>query len=68
MFYFFGQINESEFYFMRKKTLKKFAHYVDPAEMAEIKSNKKLLKRLNRGFKDAKAMRGKFAEGNLNAT
>lgn len=45
---------------MRKKTLKKLIHYVDPAEMAEIKSDKKLLKRLKSGHKDAQSLKGKL--------
>ena len=33
---------------------------VDPIEMAQIKSDKKLLKRLEAGHRDAKKMRGRF--------
>lgn len=47
---------------MSKKIRSKSIRYVDPAEMAEIKSDKKLLKRLKAGHKDAKALRGKFTE------
>jgi len=47
---------------MRKKTLNKLICYVDPTEMAEIKSNKKLLKKLKAGCRDAKAMKKKNVE------
>ncbi len=36
------------------------SYYVDPIEMAQIKSDKKLLKRLEAGHYHAKKMRGKF--------
>lgn len=36
------------------------SYYVDPLEMAQIKSDKKLLKRLAAGHLQAKKMRGKF--------
>lgn len=36
------------------------SYYVDPLEMAQIKSDKKLLKRLEAGHRDAKKMRGRF--------
>lgn len=36
------------------------SYYVDPLEMAQIKSDRKLLKRLEAGHRDAKRMRGKF--------
>jgi uncharacterized protein (DUF1778 family) len=36
------------------------SHYVDPFEMAQIKSDRKLLKRLEAGHRDAKKMRGRF--------
>lgn len=35
--------------------------YVDEFEMAEIESNKELTRSLERGIKDAKALRGRFA-------
>ena len=47
---------------MRKKTLNKLIRYVDPIEMTEIKSNKKLLKKLKAGYRDAKAMKEKNVE------
>ena len=34
--------------------------YVDPIEMAQIKSDKKLVERLKAGHRDAKRMRGGF--------
>lgn len=34
--------------------------YVDPLEMAQIKSDKRLLKRLEDGHRDTKKMRGRF--------
>ncbi|OIN98239.1 CopG family transcriptional regulator [Candidatus Desantisbacteria bacterium CG_4_10_14_0_8_um_filter_48_22] len=33
---------------------------IDPAEMAEIKANKSLMKKLERGHSQAKALKGKF--------
>lgn len=36
------------------------SYYVDPLEMAQIKSDRKLLKRLEAGHRDAKKMRGRF--------
>ncbi len=36
------------------------SYYVDPLEMAQIKSDKKLLKRLKAGHRDAKKTRGRF--------
>ncbi len=36
------------------------SYYVDPLEMAQIKSDKKLLKRLEAGHRDAKKTRGRF--------
>ncbi|MBI5872813.1 MAG: DUF1778 domain-containing protein [Candidatus Omnitrophica bacterium] len=36
------------------------SYYVDPVEMAQIKSDKKLLKKLESGHRDAKKMRGRF--------
>ena len=36
------------------------SYYVDPIEMAQIKSDKKLLKRLAAGYRHAKKMRGKL--------
>jgi len=47
---------------MQKKTLNKLIRYVDSTEMTEIKSNKKLLKKLKAGHRDAKTMKGKFVE------
>ncbi|MFH1379431.1 MAG: DUF6290 family protein [bacterium] len=38
------------------------SYYVDPIEMAQIKSDKKLLKKLKTGHRDAKRMKGKFVE------
>lgn len=48
--------------FITTVTLKQIeeSFYVDPVEMAEIKSNKKLIKKLKAGHQDAKALRGKF--------
>jgi len=37
-------------------------YYVDPIEMAQIKSDKDLLKKLEKGHKDAKRKKGKFVE------
>lgn len=36
------------------------SYYVDPIEMAQIKSDKKLLEKLKLGHHDAKKMRGRF--------
>jgi len=36
------------------------SYYVDSIEMAQIKSDKKLLKRLKAGHRDAQKMKGKF--------
>lgn len=36
-------------------------YYVDPIEMAQINSDKKLQQKLKTGYNDAKKMRGKFA-------
>jgi len=36
------------------------SYYVDPLEMAQIKSDKRLLKKLHAGHLDAKKRRGKF--------
>lgn len=36
------------------------SYYVDPIEMAQIKSDKKLLERLKAGHGDAKKMKGKL--------
>lgn len=36
------------------------SYYVDPIEMAQIKSDKKLLERLQTGHHDAKKMQGRF--------
>jgi len=47
---------------MRKKTLNKLICYVTPTEMTEIKSNKKLLKKLKAGHRNAKTMKGKFVK------
>jgi len=33
---------------------------IDPAEMAEIKANKKLMRKLERGHREARALKGKF--------
>lgn len=48
--------------FITMATMKQIeeSFYVDPIEMAEIKSNKKLIKKLKAGHQDAKALRGKF--------
>jgi len=45
---------------MQKNPARKHSKNVAPAEMAEIKSNKKLLRKLKAGHRDAKAMRRKF--------
>jgi len=36
------------------------SYYVDPIEMAQIKSDRKLLKRLKAGHRDVQRMKGKF--------
>ncbi len=36
------------------------SYFVDSFEMAQIKSDKKLLERLKEGYRDAEKMRGKF--------
>ncbi len=36
------------------------SYYVDPIEMAQIKSDKKLIEKLKLGHHDAQKMRGKF--------
>jgi uncharacterized protein (DUF1778 family) len=36
------------------------SYYVDPIEMAQIKSDKKLLERLRTGHRDVKKMKGRF--------
>ncbi len=51
---------------MRKKSARQHINYVDPAEMAEIISNKELLNKLKAGHRDAKAMRGKFINEDSN--
>jgi len=33
---------------------------IDPAEMAEIRANKNLMKKLERGHSEAKALKGKY--------
>lgn len=38
------------------------SEFVDDAEMTELMGNKKFVKRLKEGSKDAKAMKGKFVE------
>lgn len=38
----------------------KESYYVDPIEMAQIKSDKKLLKKLEAGHRHAKKMKGRF--------
>jgi len=38
------------------------SHYVDPIEMDQIKSDKKLLRKLKAGHRDAKRMKGRFVE------
>lgn len=38
------------------------SYCVDPIEMAQIKGDKKLLKKLESGHNDAKRMRGKFVK------
>ena len=46
--------------YMIKNIALKHIKFVDPTEMSEIKSNKKLLKKLKAGLQNAKAMKGKF--------
>ncbi|MBU0694221.1 MAG: hypothetical protein KKC11_06080 [Candidatus Omnitrophica bacterium] len=48
--------------FITTRVLKEIeeSYYVDPIEMAQIKSDKRLLKRLNAGHNDAKKRRGKL--------
>jgi uncharacterized protein (DUF1778 family) len=36
------------------------SYYIDPLEMAQIKSDRKLLKRLEAGHRDTRKMRGRF--------
>ena len=36
------------------------SYYADPIEMAQIKSDRKLLKRLKAGHRDAQTLKGKF--------
>lgn len=38
------------------------SYYADPIEMAQIKSDKKLLKKLQAGHRAAKKMKGRFVE------
>ena len=38
------------------------SYYVDPIEMAQIKSDKNLIEKLKIGHHDAKEMKGKFVE------
>lgn len=38
------------------------SYYVDAVEIAQMKSDENLLKRINLGHKDAKSNRGKFVE------
>ena len=38
------------------------SYYVDPIEMAQIKSDKNLIGKLKIGHRDAKEMKGKFIE------
>lgn len=38
------------------------SYYVDPIEMAQIKSDKKLLKKLQVGHQNTKKMKGRFVE------
>jgi uncharacterized protein (DUF1778 family) len=38
------------------------SYYVDPIEMAQIKSDKNLMEKLKIGHRDAKEMKGKFVE------
>lgn len=48
--------------FITAKVLKEIegSYYVGPIEMAQIKSDKKLLKRLELGHRHARKMRGRF--------
>lgn len=36
------------------------SYYIDPIEMAQIKSDKRLLEKLKAGHRDVKKMKGKF--------
>lgn len=38
------------------------SYYVDPIEMAQIKSDKRLLEKLKAGHRDAKRMKGRVVE------
>ena len=38
------------------------SYYVDPIEMAQIKSDKKLIEKLKIGYRDVKEMKGRFIE------
>jgi hypothetical protein len=38
------------------------SYYVDPIEMAQIKSDKNLIGKLKIGYRDAKEMKGRFIE------
>ena len=38
------------------------SYYVDPIEMAQIKSDKNLMEKLKIGHRDAKEMKGRFVE------
>ncbi|MBU4312126.1 MAG: hypothetical protein KJ706_05365 [Candidatus Omnitrophica bacterium] len=38
------------------------SYFVDPIEMAQIKSDKKLLEKLKAGHRDVKNMKGRFVE------
>lgn len=38
------------------------SYYIDPIEMTQIKSDKKLLEKLRKGHSDAKKMKGRFVE------
>lgn len=38
------------------------SYYVDPIEMAQIKSDKKLVKKLQAGHRNAKKKKGRFVE------
>ena len=38
------------------------SYFVDPIEMAQIKSDKKLLEKLKAGHRHAKSMKGRFIE------
>ena len=50
--------------FMTLMTLKRMeeSNYADAIEMAQIRSDKSLLRRLKAGHRDAKAMKGRFVE------